>query len=131
MLGDVRHCSRRSWNNLIFLSIKNTALIYKFHVSILFMNSRCWLGHVIVWPPVRGYRGISIYIYVYFTVIRGPRVRQSLTGSLIYSSGRAPQHTTTTECTPMLCMVLFQHDVIIYGYVEKSNESNLISVTIR
>ncbi len=34
---------------------------------------------------VTGLEGyINIYIYEYFTVIRGPRVHQSLTGSSIY-----------------------------------------------
>ncbi len=36
-------------------------------------------------------------------------MHQSLTGSSIYSSGRAPQRITTTECTPMVCMALFQY----------------------
>ncbi len=35
-------------------------------------------------------------------------MHQSLTGSFIYTLGRALQRTTTTECTPMLCMALFQ-----------------------
>ncbi len=35
-------------------------------------------------------------------------MHQSLTGSSIYLSGRAPQRTTTTECTPMLYIVLYQ-----------------------
>ncbi len=33
---------------------------------------------------------------------------QSLAGSSIYSLGRAPQRTTTTGSTPIVCMVLFQ-----------------------
>ncbi len=45
-------------------------------------------------------------MYMCVVVIRGTRVHQSLTG--IYALGRAPQRTTTTECTPMLCMALFQ-----------------------
>ncbi len=35
-------------------------------------------------------------------------MHQSLAGSLIYSSGRAPQRNTTTGSTPIVCMVLFQ-----------------------
>ncbi len=35
-------------------------------------------------------------------------MRQSLAGGSIYSSGRAPQHTTTSISTPMVCMTLFQ-----------------------
>ncbi len=46
-------------------------------------------------------------MYMCVIVIRGPRVHQSLTGSFIYTLGRAPQRITTTECTPMLCMALF------------------------
>ncbi len=52
--------------------------------------------------------GLEEYNNIYFTVIGGPQVHQSLTGSSIYLSGRAPQRTTITECTLILCMVLFQ-----------------------
>ncbi len=48
-------------------------------------------------------------MYICVIVIRGPRVHQSLTGSFIYTLGRAPRRTTTTECTPMLCMALFHN----------------------
>ncbi len=52
--------------------------------------------------------GLEGYNNIYFTVIGGPRVHQSLTGSSIYLSGRTPHKCTTTiECTPMLCMELF------------------------
>ncbi len=36
------------------------------------------------------------------------RGRQKIYGINSIRQGRAPQRTTTTECTPMLCMVLFQ-----------------------
>ncbi len=50
-----------------------------------------------------------MYIYIYCIVIRGPQVHQSLNGGIrSIRQGRAPQRTTTTECTPMLCMALFQ-----------------------
>ncbi len=35
-------------------------------------------------------------------------MHESLTGSSIYSSGRAPQHTITSVNIPMVCIVLFQ-----------------------
>ncbi len=47
-------------------------------------------------------------MYVCVIKVRGPRVHQSLSGNSIYSSGPSAARTTTTECTPMLCMVLFQ-----------------------
>ncbi len=45
-------------------------------------------------------------------------MHQSLAGSSIYSSGRAPQRTTTTVSTPIVCMLLFylglhEHQVTI------------------
>ncbi len=65
---------------------------------------------------LEGHINIYIYIYVYFIVFRSPRVYQSLTRSSIYTSDRAPQRTTTTECTPMLCMVLFQKHARSHAY---------------
>ncbi len=49
-------------------------------------------------------------MYMCVFVIRGgPRVHQSHGDFFcIYALGRAPQRTTTTECTHMLCIELFQ-----------------------
>ncbi len=58
---------------------------------------------LISWPTTHVWRDI----YIYITVIRDPRVYQSLAGSSIYSSGQAPQRTTTSVGTPTVCMTLF------------------------
>ncbi len=47
-------------------------------------------------------------MYEYIIEIRSLRAHQSLTGRFIYTLGRAPQRIDKSECTPMLCMALFQ-----------------------
>ncbi len=42
----------------------------------------CSVGDKLAVTGLEGY--INIYIYIYFTVIRGPQVHHSLTGSSIY-----------------------------------------------
>ncbi len=45
-------------------------------------------------------------------------MHQSLTGSSIYSSGRAPQRTTTTRSTPIVCMILIRLCYrVYYGFI--------------
>ncbi len=50
-------------------------------------------------------------------------MHQSLTGSSIYSSGRAPQRTTTTGSTPIVCIALFQ--------LRKTLDSAISALSIR
>ncbi len=49
-------------------------------------------------------------------------MHQSLAGSSIYSSGRAPQRTTISVNTPIVCMVLFDIYLIVSSCIHRATQ---------